>query len=423
MPQLGNTVEECILTRWVRKAGDHVAAGDVVAEIETDKTTFEVTAPVDGTILATLAEEGALVPVFTNIFVIGQPGEQVEQYRPAAAASEPRAAQSPTVAPGETPPQPAIAVAEPAAVTGSAAAAYSPRASRLAAALGFQSRLVSGSGPGGRILERDVRHEHETAGQAPARRVPKPQPAPPGGSALRATIARRMRESLASTAQYTLHTTANATGLIALRARAKDSASAAVSDVTINELVTFCTIQALLGMPELNAEFVDSRIVSHADVHLAFAVDTPRGLLAPVVRDAHTLSIGELTRRMKSLTQRARAGTLAADDLHGGTFTISNLGGLGVECFTPVINPPQVAILGVDAVVLRPVRRPGPREPLRLRETSARRAAAFADGIDFVDTIGLSLTCDHQVIDGAPGARFLQLLRTKIEQVESICEF
>ena len=161
------------------------------------------------------------------------------------------------------------------------------------------------------------------------------------------------------------------------------------------------TIAIETGAADLNAEFVDGRIYKHAEVHVGFACDTPRGLMVPVVRDAHTLTAGELSTRMKELTAQAVAGTIAVDDLTGGTFTVSNLGGLGIESFTPLLNPPQVAILGVDAIGLKAVRREG--------------------RIEFIDSIGLSITLDHQVIDGAPGARFLKVVKEKIENVESLC--
>jgi pyruvate dehydrogenase E2 component (dihydrolipoamide acetyltransferase) len=186
--------------------------------------------------------------------------------------------------------------------------------------------------------------------------------------------------------------------------------------------VTFCAIQTLLELPDLNAEFIDGRILPHADVHIAFAVDTPRGLLAPVVRRAQLMDIARLSLRMKELSAEAIEGTIAADDLTGATFTISNLGSLGIESFTPLLNPPQVAVLGVGAIQLKPVRRPVPPAAVRMRETSARRAMAWAESIEFVDSIGFSLTCDHQVIDGAPGARFLQALGRKVETIDTICE-
>jgi pyruvate dehydrogenase E2 component (dihydrolipoamide acetyltransferase) len=435
MPQLGNTVEECILTRWFTRAGESVTAGDLIAEIETDKTTFEIAAPVGGTLLATFVEDGALVPVFTNICVIGHAGEDVEVFRPrgAGVASPSSAPQAPTSVTGAeteelaTAPSPAVHPGVPTRTR--RVAAFSPRASRFAAEHDFHPGSISGTGPGGRVLERDVRREYErTRGERtqelPTHGLPirEPRAREPHATGLRATIARRMRESLASTAQYTMHSSADAAGLLTLRARIKSAAAEGMPDVTINDLVTFCTIQALLDSPAVNAEYIDGRIVQHAEVHIGFAVDTPRGLLAPVVRNAQDLTAGNLALRMKELTTQALEGTIAPDDLTGATFTISNLGSLGIESFTPLINPPQVAILGVGAIQARPVRRKGSRDTIRVRETSARRAIALAEAFEVVDSIGLSLTCDHQVIDGAPGARFLQVLRQKIENVEALTD-
>ena len=406
MPQLGNSVEECILTRWLKHEGDAVAAGDMVAEIETDKTTFEVTSPVDGTVIATFFEEGALVPVFTNIFVVGKSGESIEQYRPGdRGARGPGGQEAGT--PGsqlESPEARAetrtlnVAAGSHAEVLRVPASGgpVSPRAARFAAAHGIDTSTLVGSGPGGRVLERDVKDARNRGAEGPRDRETE-QPrgraseSTKGLHGLRATIARRMRESLSTTAQFTLHSSADATRLLAGRAWFKTSAT---PDVTINDLVAFCTIRALLDVPAVNSEFIDGRIVPHAEVHLGFAADTPKGLLAPVIRNAHTLTIEQLAARMKELTARAVDGTIAPDDLSGGTFTISNLGSLGIESFTPVINTPQVAILGVGAIRTRPVRRNGE--------------------VAFAAVIGLSLTCDHQVIDGAPGARFLRVVAEKI---------
>jgi pyruvate dehydrogenase E2 component (dihydrolipoamide acetyltransferase) len=378
MPQLGNTVEECLLTRWLKQVGDSVSVGDMVAEIETDKTTFEVTSPVDGTLLATFFDEGALVPVFTNIFVVGDPGESVDEFRPGgrSVAAEAAVVSAPATS--------TVAARESRAANGGRTA-VSPRAAQLGASYGIDPASLTGSGPGGRVLERDVRN----ASQSPQKREPRT-------TGLRATIARRMRESLATTAQFTLHSSADATTLLALRAQLKDAANGA--HLTINDLVVFCTVRALLQAPELNAELIDGELVRHAHVNLAFAVDTPRGLVAPVVRRADAMRLRVLAASVRTLAARAIDGTIAPDDLTGATFTISNLGALGIESFTPIVNPPQVAILGVDAIQLKPVRRNG--------------------AVEFVDAIGLSLTCDHQAIDGAPGARFLQVLRREIENVQ-----
>jgi pyruvate dehydrogenase E2 component (dihydrolipoamide acetyltransferase) len=370
-PKLGNSVEECLISRWVKQKGEKVAAGDVVAEIETDKATFEVTSPVDGVLLESFFDEGALVPVFTNIFVIGDPGEPIDDFRPGAAPEptttipEPTAAPTPTAAsPGPRPPAPGPLL-------------LSPRARRFADKNNFHPSTVAGSGPGGRVLEADLRALFQSGTRL---------------SKVRERIARRMRESLSSTAQYTLNTTADARGLLAIRARTKA--------VNLNHLITFCAVEALLDVPSLNAEFIDGAIREHADVHIGFAADTPRGLLVPVVRNAHLLAVDELAQRMQELAAQASAGTIAPDDLSGATFTVSNLGALGIETFTPLLNPPQVAILGVGAIQVKPVRR--------------------GSQVEFIDAVGLSLTCDHQIIDGAPGARFLQVLKTKIEDVESL---
>jgi pyruvate dehydrogenase E2 component (dihydrolipoamide acetyltransferase) len=441
VPKLGNTVEECLVSRWVKRKGDAVSAGDVVAEIETDKATFEVTAPVSGTVLETFFEEGALVPVFTKLFVIGEPGESVEPSR-----AGPRLAPPKEIAPEATPSQETTSPAPTAPRAAAGSMPFSPRARRFAEEHRFYPPAVNGSGPGGRVLEEDLRELYYSprtqmvgenrpqAGEAggtacpttegtalaevaqavpPAfldsltaqAAVPASPPAKtntavaPRATSIREKIARRMRESLASTAQYTLNASADAGGLLMLRARIK--ASNGVPDINLNDLVTFCAIRALVEAPALNAEFIDGKIHNHSEVHIGFACDTPRGLLVPVVRNAHELTIGALASAMKALTALAVQGSISPDYLSGATFTVSNLGGLGIESFTPLLNPPQVAILGVGAIQVKPVRRHGK--------------------VEFIDALGLSLTCDHQVVDGAPGARFLQVVKEKIENVERLC--
>jgi pyruvate dehydrogenase E2 component (dihydrolipoamide acetyltransferase) len=386
LPKSGNTVEECVIGRWVKQAGDAVSPGDVLAEVETDKATFEISAPVGGTLLATFFPEGALVPVFTTVCVIGAAGEDVEAFRPGAAVgirdsglgTRLMAQTSPTSSP------------QPPAPTARVSGHLSPRARRFAAEWGFEPAGIIGSGPGGRVLEQDVRKAYASARAA----TPFARPA-----ATRDVIARRLRE-VATTAQYTLHASADAGQLLSMRARAKKMARAnGTPEISIDVLVTFCTIRALVETPDLNAELIDGAIVRHRAIHVGFACDTPRGLLVPVVRDAQDLSIGALARRMNELAAVAIDGTISPDALSGGTFTISNLGSLGVEWITPVIVPPQVAILGVGAIHAKPVRTGG--------------------GVDFIDAIALTLTCDHQAIDGAPGARFLGTLAEKIEHIEA----
>ncbi len=423
-PKLGNTVEECLVAKWRKHKGERVAKGEVVLDIETDKAAFEVAAPVSGTLLETFFPEGALAPVFENLFVIGEPGEDIEAFRPRGGQTAGEDGQKGVESDGS----PGSFAVESApgtrAATGGTPApgsqAFSPRARRFADAHGFHPTSVEGSGPGGRVIEEDLRNLYQSAprvsplarrlmaegaevrGESPAAdgRILSSDLGPPPTplSNIRKKIASRMRESLATTAQYTLHSSADAAGLLALRSKIKASRA---TDISIGDLVAYCAIQAVLEFPEINVELIEDRTYRHSSIHLGFACDTPRGLLVPVVRDAHRLSIQELSVRMRTLATEAVNGNISVDDLSGATFTVSNLGALGIESFTPLLNPPQVAILGVDAIQVKPVRRD--------------------DRIDFVDCIGLSLTCDHQVIDGAPGARFLGVLKSKIENVESLC--
>jgi pyruvate dehydrogenase E2 component (dihydrolipoamide acetyltransferase) len=368
VPKLGNTVEECIVGEWRKREGDRVTEGEVIAEIETDKTTFEITAPVSGTILEVFFEQGALAPVFAKLCSIGEAGESAAPAPPEVDTF------------------------------------LSPRAKRFAAEHDFVPPPITGSGPGGRVIEQDVRQAVEAApAKAPAPLAERTSSVRETGaertSNVREKIAQRLRESLSTTAQYTLHTSAGASRLLSLRARCK--ATAALAGVTIGDMIHFCVIQALLDVPALNAEYVDGSIRRHSEVHLGFACDTERGLLVPVIRNSHKMTLAELSSAVVRLAKQANEGTLPADDMRGATFTVSNLGGLGIEAFTPILTPPQVAILGVGAIQLKAVRKGG--------------------GIEFADSIGLSLTCDHQVIDGAPGARFLKVLAQKIEQVDSLC--
>jgi pyruvate dehydrogenase E2 component (dihydrolipoamide acetyltransferase) len=413
MPRPGITVEECLLVQWRSRKGETVSTGQVIAEIETDKAGFEVEAPADGVLLETFFEEGELVPVFANICVIGQPGEDYEAFRPQREARPaPAASERAAVARPEAPVSPQAPAAQPAVVF------FSPRAKQFAEEHQFFPAGVVGSGPQGRVLEEDLRQLYYASPRvsslaqamvrdgyvAPAegsgvnRMVGARDllEAPVKLSGVREIIARRMRESLAQSAQYTLQASADATGLLAVRQRFKSSGES----VNINDLVMFCTVRTLVEAPELNAELIDGRLYRHPSIHLGFACDTPKGLIVPVIKDSQDLSLAELARRIRLLTEQALSGAIGTEEMTGGTFTVSNLGSLGIESFTPILNPPQVAVLGVNAIQVKPVRKDGE--------------------IAFVEHIGLSLTLDHQVIDGAPGARFLKKLREKIEKVEEL---
>ncbi|MEK7407975.1 MAG: dihydrolipoamide acetyltransferase family protein, partial [Acidobacteriota bacterium] len=331
MPKTGVTVEECLLVKWNKRKGEAVAAGELVAEIESDKAAFEVVSPVEGILLETFFNEGDFVPVYANICVVGAEGESVEEFRPGASVEK---AVAPVPVPATLPSRARQQAAE---------TLLSPRARRFAAEHGIDLTGVVGSGPGGRVLEADLQRA------LAARAAPV--------SGVRERIARRMRESLASSAQYTLNSSAGAAGLLSLRARIKAAREQRdIPDINISEMVIFCAVKALERMPELNAELIEGKLYQRAGVNIAFACDTPRGLMAPVIKDSRKLSLAELALKVKVLTAQATEGHISPDDLAGATFTVSNLGNLGIESFTPILNPPQVALLGVNSIEVRPVR-------------------------------------------------------------------
>lgn len=434
MPQLGNSVESCIIVEWMIAEGDTVAVDQTLASIETDKSTMEVPSTAAGTVLKLLWEEGDEVPVKDPLIIVGEPGEDISGLVPGADAAPAEAA------PAEQASAPEQAAA-PAFATERATGAVSPRARALAASRGVDASAISeGSGPHGRVIERDVaaaiaagpvltsaaraagvsategtgiggRVSVADAGRtpeaAPAAAVAAPAGADyPGASTsaplkgVRKVVAKRMMESLTSTAQLTLNTTANAAGILALRKKVKNADEAlGLNKITLNDLVCFAVSRTLPKYPVFNAHLEDGILTQFEQVHLGFACDTPRGLLVPVIRSAQALGLKAFSDEAKRLAGGAIDGTIAPDFLSGGTFTVSNIGSFGIETFTPVINLPQTAILGVGAITPRPT--------------------VAADGtIGVEQRLNLSLTIDHQVIDGADGARFLRDLVAAIENID-----
>lgn len=434
MPQLGNSVESCIIVEWMIAEGDTVAVDQTLASIETDKSTMEVPSTAAGTVLKLLWEEGDEVPVKDPLIIVGEPGEDISGLVPGADAAPADAA---PVEQASAPEQ----VAAPAFATERATGAVSPRARALAASHGVDaSAITEGSGPHGRVIERDVAaaiaagpvltsaaraagvsategtgiggrvsvaDEGRAAEAAPAAAVAAPAGADyPGASTstplkgVRKVVAKRMMESLTSTAQLTLNTTANAAGILALRKKVKNAdESLGLNKITLNDLVCFAVSRTLPKYPVFNAHLQDGVLTEFEQVHLGFACDTPRGLLVPVIRSAQALGLKAFSDEAKRLAGGAIDGTIAPDFLSGGTFTVSNIGSFGIETFTPVINLPQTAILGVGAITPRPT--------------------VAADGTIAVEQrLNLSLTIDHQVIDGADGARFLRDLVAAIENID-----
>lgn len=433
MPQLGNSVESCIIVEWMIAEGDTVAVDQTLASIETDKSTMEVPSTAEGTVLKLLWEEGDEVPVKDPLIIVGEPGEDISGLVPGGDAAPAEAA-----APAEQAAAPEQAA--PAFATERATGAVSPRARALAVSNGVDaSAIAEGSGPHGRVIERDVaaaiaagpvltsaaraagvsategtgiggRVSVADAGRAPEAAPAAAAPAAaadfPGASTsaplkgVRKVVAKRMMESLTSTAQLTLNTTANAAGILAMRKKVKNADEAlGLNKITLNDLVCFAVSRTLLKYPVFNAHLEDGVLTEFEQVHLGFACDTPRGLLVPVIRSAQALGLKAFSDEAKRLAGGAIDGSLSPDFLSGGTFTVSNIGSFGIETFTPVINLPQTAILGVGAITPRPT--------------------VAADGtIGVEQRLNLSLTIDHQVIDGADGARFLRDLVAAIENID-----
>jgi len=398
MPSQGQSEEPATLLAWKYSEGDRVTKGDTLCEVESDKATFEVEAPESGVLLKRLYRDGDLVPVLSAIGFIGQPGEKLDQGAQAGVAqpAESRAdqeVQEVQTAAGKQTTEAGTPSRRFGAET-SRKIRISPRARRLAEKEGVDISAIKGSGSGGRIVEKDIRAVTTEPGIGkPGTAEPGPAPAeqvreiPVSG--VRKIIAERMAESLSSTAQLTLHSSADASSILSYRKKLKASPEdAGLTSITINDLVLFTVSRILPRYPRLNSHFLGDRIVEHFCVHLGMAVDTDRGLMVPVVRAAHSLSLKELSIRAEQLSQACTAGTITPDDLKGGTFTVTNLGPLGVELFTPVLNIPEVAILGVGNIQLK--------------------AVAVNDQVQFIPHIGLSLTVNHQAVDGAPAAAFLQ---------------
>lgn len=444
LPKQGNTVETCLILGWKKGIGEQVKKGEVICEVETDKAVFEIESPADGVLLATFFKEGDDVPVLTNIAVVGDSGENYDEYAPASvgrtAGQDKKSDEVRTGMVQVTPDAQNEGGDIPRKDSSGEIAAglsrgISPRAKQLAERLGLKAEGIEGTGPGGRIIEKDIIRANEgnepltLAGRQLVGESRRPQTgsgigdrvtasdlrsdslsaaAQPGEGAVRVVslkgirkiIADRMLESLRSSAQLTLNSSADATALLNLRKRFKSgSVYTQFQSVTINDLIHYAVIRALPKHPELNSLLIGDKIEYHSDIHLGFAVDTPRGLMVPVIKNAQKQNLLQLSREAKRLAAASQSGKIGTEELNGATFTVTNLGAMGIESFTPVLNLPQTGILGVDAITLRPVEKEG-------------------SAIVSIPFISFSLTVDHRVIDGAVGARFLQSLAKTVAEID-----
>ena len=404
MPKEGITVESCLIGEWQKEVGDAVSVGDVLFTYETDKAEFECTSTAAGTLLAKFYENGDEVPCLINVCAVGKPGDDFECLR--GISGNPVVAAAPAAAEEDT---------------SDDGSPISPRARALAKKANVELRGAKGTGPNGRIIERDVRRLMEEgrlkkaaaveAAPAPAPAAPAPAPvaapavpAPAAEAdyvdvkfnAVRKATAKSMMKSLSTMAQLTQQYSFDATQLQAYRKMLK-TMDGPMAKISLNDMVMFAVSRTILAHPDLNANMLEENVVRQFKVvNLGFACDTPRGLLVPVIKNAHKLSLLELSMKAKALAAEARDGKLSPDDMSGGTFTVTNIGSFGCEAFTPVINPPQTGILGVCNI--------------------QTKIKSVTDGkIETYPAMGLSLTLDHRVVDGAPAARFMQELCRNLE--------
>lgn len=423
MPRQGQSVESCIIGEWFKKVGDPVQEGDILFSYETDKSSFEEPAKQAGTLLAIFYGADDDVPCLTTVGVIGEPGESYAEFAPDQAAGT---AEAPGMeAPAAKAPA-AAAVAAPAAqAEGTALRGVSPRARNAAERLHVDPAQAQPTGPNGRVIERDIKALAQAsrtgtglggrvtaADQAAAAAAPAAQAAPAVQGAdteyqdvklpnIRKVIAKSMFQSLSTMAQLTHTTSFDATCIMNFRKGLKASPEQLqVPNITLNDIILFAASRVLPKHPDLNAHFLEDKMRYFRHVNLGIAVDTPRGLMVPTLMRAEEKSLKEIAAEAKALAAACQDGSINPDLLQGASFTVSNLGTLGIEHFTPVINPPQTGILGVDCIVER---------------------VRTVDGqIAVYPAMGLSLTYDHRALDGAPASRFLQDMRAALENFQAL---
>lgn len=407
MPQLGLTMEEGTVSQWIKHEGDTVKAGDVILEITTDKLTNEVASEHDGVLLKIVAQEGEDVPVKGLLAYIGQPGEAVGgASAPAAAPAAPAAEAAPAAAPA--------AAAAPVAAANGARVRISPLARKTAAKLGVNYAGIAGTGPSGRIVLKDILAAAEAQKNAPApaaEAAPAPAPAAKAGglelmegdtveklTGMRKVVAQRMLQSHTEIPPVTQNIKVDVTALMKFR---KTLLAETGEKYSVNDLVLKAVAKCLKTHPEILVSYDGDQVIHRAHVNIGMAVALDTGLIVPVIRDADKMSLSELARTAKDLASRAKENKLLPDEYKGSTITVSNLGMFGIETFTPIINQPDAAIVGVCAI----------QDELDMDE----EGKLFKKQV-----MRLSVTLDHRLIDGAVLAKFQMDLRDLLEKPMSI---
>lgn len=440
MPRQGQSVESCIIAKWHKNKGDEVKVGDLLFSFETDKASFDEEAKADGILLDIFFEEGDDVPCLMNVCVIGNAGESTAEFNPNSQnASEEVKVTAESNVKAQTPAEEKVqAASTPVIIEGRAK--ISPRAKNLAEKTGVDYRYANPTGPYGRIVEKDIIDLRESGSVVtPSARAEyinldgsniqgtglggrittadlQQKPAVAAEAIpvtneplydevkltnIRKVIAKAMHNSLATTAQLTLNSSFDATEVMAFRKKLKENKDTlGLANITLNDIILFAVSRTLLNHKDLNANATDDKILHFRNVNLGVAVDTERGLMVPTIFNANLKSLNQISNEIKELAKACQSGTINPDLLKGGSFTVSNLGSMGIESFTPVLNPPQTGILGVNTVV--------------------QRAKEVDDEIVFYPAMGLSLTFDHRIVDGAPAAKFLQELKNNLENFTAL---
>lgn len=441
MPRQGQSVESCIIAKWYKQKGDPVKAGDILFTYETDKATFDEEAKVEGTLLDIFFSEGDDVPVLLNVCVIGAPGESTAEFNPAGSTAPAEASKDePAAKPAFETPAAASVVFQAETPAQGTEIKISPRAKNLAEKAGVDYRYAAASGPNGRIIERDIVAlretgpfvtasakneylglEHSVTGSGMGGRVTTSdlskspaaaEPVQPQSAAsveatgsmydevklpnIRKVIAKAMLNSITTTCQLTLNSSFDATDILEYRKKLKDNKDRlGLENITLNDIILYAVSRTLLNHKDLNANFMEDRMLYYRNVNLGVAVDTERGLMVPNIFNANLKSLNDISKETKKLAQECQKGTVNPDVMKNGSFTVTNLGTLDIESFTPILNAPQTGILGVGTLVQR---------------------AREVDGeYQFYPAMTLSLTFNHQALDGAPAAKFLQELKRNLE--------
>jgi pyruvate dehydrogenase E2 component (dihydrolipoamide acetyltransferase) len=408
MPKLSDTMTEGRVVKWRKKAGDSIEVGDVLAEIETDKAVMDMEAFDDGVLGEILIKEGESAKVGQKLAKLGNGGgdnhlEEGAETKTISAAENKKESHSEKKAEDKKPASPAPAAApvpQPAPAQGGKRIKASPLAKKIAASEGVELARIEGSGPGGRIVARDVQ-DSAVAGQAKS-----PRPGAKRSDAankhipltpIRKVIAERLLASKTQVPHFYLHIEADVAELLQLRSMLNKAAEQSQQPkITVNDFVLKAVALAAQRVPQVNASFNPTEIVEYPNIDLAVAVAIDEGLITPVIRSAQTLSLQEISRQMKALAERARLRKLKPEEFQGGTITVSNLGGYGIDRFDAIINPPQAVILSIGAAVKKPV-------------------VNAEDQIVVGQRMDIGISADHRVVDGAIGARFLNELRNIIE--------